>query len=157
MNDYTIKEYTNDWLVTTKNGKLTTEIRIPKSMCPTLQDLQTYLEQESIFWEVIMKNEKRKTTTSSAVKNRYNKKVYDSIIVRVPKEMAQAFKEKCAAEGISQAQIIKEAIRVFLETDWPHQEVIMEPIKVGQFLKWVLIELGILVAIGVIASLVVFR
>lgn len=33
----------------------------------------------------------------------------------------------------------------------------MEPIKVGDFLKWVLIELGILVAIGVIASLIIFR
>ena len=62
-----------------------------------------------------MENEKRKTKTSSEVKNRYNKKVYDSIIVRVPKEMAQAFKEKCAAEGIAQAQIIKEAITKFLE------------------------------------------
>ena len=61
-----------------------------------------------------MEKEKRKTTTSTTVKNRYNKKVYDSIIVRVPKEMAQAFKEKCAAEGISQAQIIKEAINKFL-------------------------------------------
>lgn len=28
--------------------------------------------------------EKRKTKTSSAVKNRYNNKVYGSIIVRVP-------------------------------------------------------------------------
>lgn len=37
--------------------------------------------------------EKRKTKTSSAVKNRYNSRVYGSIIVRVPKEMAEAFKE----------------------------------------------------------------
>ena len=64
-----------------------------------------------------MENEKRKTKTSSEVKNRYNKKVYDSIIVRVPKELAQAFKEKCAAEGIPQAQIIKEAITRFLERE----------------------------------------
>ena len=33
----------------------------------------------------------------------------------VPKEMAQAFKEKCAADGIAQAQIIKEAITKFSE------------------------------------------
>ena len=58
---------------------------------------------------------KRKTKTSSAVKNRYNAKVYDSIIVRVPKEMAQQFKEKCVLEGISQAQIIKKAIEEFLK------------------------------------------
>ena len=57
---------------------------------------------------------KRKTKTSSAVKNRYNAKVYDSIIVRVPKDVAAAFKAKCAAQGISQAQIIKAAIEKFL-------------------------------------------
>ena len=39
-----------------------------------------------------MEQQKRKTKTSSAVKNRYNSKVYDSIIVRVPKETAEAFK-----------------------------------------------------------------
>lgn len=59
--------------------------------------------------------DKRKTKTSTEVKNRYNKKVYDSIIVRVPKETAEAFKTKCAAEGIPQAQIIKKAIADFLE------------------------------------------
>ena len=57
---------------------------------------------------------KRKTKTSSAVKNRYNAKVYDSIIVRVPKEMAQKFKAKCASDGIPQAQIFKKAIEEFL-------------------------------------------
>lgn len=58
--------------------------------------------------------EKRKTKTSSAVKNRYNSRVYGSIIVRVPKEMAEAFKEKCAATGAAQAQVIKKAIEEFL-------------------------------------------
>lgn len=58
--------------------------------------------------------EPRKTKTSSAVKNRYNKKVYDSIIVRVPKETAAAFKAKCADEGIPQAQVLKKAIEEFL-------------------------------------------
>lgn len=62
-----------------------------------------------------MEQQKRKTKTSTAVKNRYNNKVYDSIIVRVPKETAQAFKEKCNTEGIPQAQIIKKAIADFLE------------------------------------------
>lgn len=57
---------------------------------------------------------KRKTKTSSAVKNRYNKKVYDSIIVRVPKEMGAAFKKKCAETGTPQAQVIKRAIEQFL-------------------------------------------
>ena len=58
---------------------------------------------------------KRKTVTSSAVKQRYNEKVYDNVSARVPKELAAAFKEKCAAEGISQAQIIKKAIEDFLK------------------------------------------
>ena len=58
--------------------------------------------------------EKRKTKTSTEVKARYNKKVYTQIVASVPKEMAAAFKEKCAAEGISQAQIIKRAIEEVL-------------------------------------------
>ena len=62
-----------------------------------------------------MAEEKRKTKTSSAVKQRYNEKVYDVISIRVPKELAAAFKEKCAAEGRSQAQIIKKAIEDFLD------------------------------------------
>lgn len=57
---------------------------------------------------------KRKTTTSTEVKNRYLKKAYDQIIIRVPKDTASAFKEKCKAEGISQAEILKDAINEFL-------------------------------------------
>ena len=58
--------------------------------------------------------EKRKTKTSTEVKTRYNQKNYDVIAVRVPKEAAEAFKAKCAAEGIPQAQIIKKAIEDFI-------------------------------------------
>ncbi len=61
-----------------------------------------------------MSEQKRKTKTSSAVKNRYNSKVYDSIIVSVLKEMAAAFKAKCVAENIPQAQVIKRVIEEFL-------------------------------------------
>ena len=60
--------------------------------------------------------EKRKTKTSSTVKNRYNNKVYTPILVRVPKEMAARFKEKCAETGVSQAQIVKQAIEQFLDS-----------------------------------------
>ena len=63
-----------------------------------------------------METEKRKTRTSTAVKNRYNQKVYDQIAIKVPKELATAFKEKCAAEGVPQAQIIKKAIEEFLNS-----------------------------------------
>lgn len=61
-----------------------------------------------------MADGKRKTTTSSEVKRRYNQKTYGSVTAYVPKEMAEAFKAKCAAEGIPQAQIIKRAIEAFL-------------------------------------------
>ncbi len=56
---------------------------------------------------------KRKTKTSSAVKNRYNSKVYDRITACIPKELAAAFKEKCAVKGIPQSQIIRKAIDDF--------------------------------------------
>ena len=58
---------------------------------------------------------KRKTKTSTEVKARYNKKAYDIVSVRVPKEMAEAFKAKCIAEDIPQAQIVKQAIEEFLQ------------------------------------------
>lgn len=61
-----------------------------------------------------MTETKRKTHTSTAVKQRYNKKAYDNIAVRVPKEMAAAFKAKCLETGIPQAQVIKAAIEKFL-------------------------------------------
>ena len=54
-----------------------------------------------------MEESKRKTKTSTAVKSRYNQKAYDVISVRVPKDLAAAFREKCDAEGAVQAQINK--------------------------------------------------
>ena len=62
-----------------------------------------------------MEEKKRKTKTSTEVKNRYNSKVYDQLSFKLPKELVAAFKEKCAAEGISQAQIIKKAIEDYLK------------------------------------------
>ncbi len=57
---------------------------------------------------------KRKTKTSSEVKNRYNKKVYDSVSIRVPKDLAEQFKAKCAEQGVSQAQVLKKAMENFI-------------------------------------------
>lgn len=57
---------------------------------------------------------KRRTKTSTEVKQRYNEKTYDVISIRVPKDTAEAFKKKCVAEGVPQAQIIKQAINEFL-------------------------------------------
>lgn len=57
----------------------------------------------------------RKSRTSTEVKTRYNNKTYDVISVRVPKEMAAAFKQKCSETGIPQAQIVKKAIAGFLD------------------------------------------
>ena len=53
--------------------------------------------------------------TSSTVKDRYNAKVYDKICVRVPKDMAAALREKCAATNTPIAQIVKSAIQSFLD------------------------------------------
>ena len=57
---------------------------------------------------------KRKTHTSTDVKRRYNEKMYDRIGLSVPKELAAAFKAKCAEEGVSQAQVLKRAIEAYL-------------------------------------------
>ncbi len=57
---------------------------------------------------------KRKTHTSTEVKARYNKKVYTAVGYQLPKDLVAAFKEKCKETGVSQAQIIKEAMERFL-------------------------------------------
>lgn len=63
---------------------------------------------------VIMQNEetkpKRKTHTSSAVKNRYNSKTYDKITIAVKKEKAAAYKAKCAELGITLSEPLHKAI-----------------------------------------------
>ena len=61
--------------------------------------------------------ETRKTKTSSAVKNRYNAKVYGQIAIKIPKDTVGAFKEKCAEKGVSQASVLTEAIKAFLAQD----------------------------------------
>lgn len=61
--------------------------------------------------------EKRKTTTSTEVKRRYNSKVYSKIQAELPKETVAAFRAKCAELGVSQASILLEAIENFLRGD----------------------------------------
>lgn len=56
--------------------------------------------------------------TSSAVKDRYNAKAYDSICVRVPKDMAKAFRAKCTTHGTPIAQVIKSAIQSYLDSTY---------------------------------------
>lgn len=59
--------------------------------------------------------QKRKTTTSSEVKRRYNNKVYSTIKAELPKELVAEFKELCKAKGVSQASVIKNSITEFIK------------------------------------------
>lgn len=61
-----------------------------------------------------MEETKRKTHTSSAVKQRYNDKVYGKVSVALPKDLVARFKAKCITDGVSQAQIVKQAIEAYL-------------------------------------------
>lgn len=82
-----------------------------RNQCDSFYHFFDYQHQ---WEEKEMTDTKRKTKTSSAVKQRYNEKVYDIVSARVPKDLAAAFREKCMTSGISQAQIIKNAIEAFL-------------------------------------------
>jgi predicted DNA-binding protein len=53
--------------------------------------------------------------TSTQVKNRWNAEHYSRISVSIPKEDGEKFKEKCQEAGVTQAEILKEAIYKFLE------------------------------------------
>lgn len=62
-----------------------------------------------------MPEEKRKTKTSSAVKRKYNNKVYSAIRVELPKDLVAEFKERCKTNGVSQASVIRAAIEKYIE------------------------------------------
>lgn len=57
----------------------------------------------------------RKTTTSAAVKRRYNDRVYSKIQAELPKDIVTAFRAKCTERGVSQASVILAGIERFLE------------------------------------------
>lgn len=61
-----------------------------------------------------MPEEKRKNSTSSEVKRRYNNKVYSRIVAELPKELVAKFKATCKERGVSQASVLKKAIEEFL-------------------------------------------
>lgn len=65
--------------------------------------------------DIKMAEEKRKTHTSSEVKRRYNNKVYSQVAIQAPKELVADFKEACKAAGISQSQVLKEAMQAFID------------------------------------------
>lgn len=61
--------------------------------------------------------DKRKTHTSTEVKRRYNEKVYSRITFSAPKDLVAEFKEKCAKAGVSQAQVLKDAMQEFIDNN----------------------------------------
>lgn len=55
--------------------------------------------------------------TKSYIKDRYNRKTYGVLSVRIRKETLAAFKEKCGQEGISQASVVKKAVEEFIKSE----------------------------------------
>lgn len=55
-------------------------------------------------------------STSSKVKDRYNKKTYDQIIVRLPKGMKNQLKEKCMKNGDSMNSVFVKSAIDYLKT-----------------------------------------
>ncbi len=60
-------------------------------------------------------NAKRKTHTSSATKNRYNKKVYTRARADLPKDLVSKFKETVAANGTTTAAVLRKAVEKYIE------------------------------------------
>ena len=60
-------------------------------------------------------NEK-KSSTSTDVKRRYNEKVYAKITFSAPKYLVAEFKEVCYNNGISQAQVFKDAMQKIINS-----------------------------------------
>ena len=57
---------------------------------------------------------KRKTTTSTEVKRRWNEANYTRLTVYLPKAQAEEYRMKCDRMGLSLSDIPKEAINDFL-------------------------------------------
>lgn len=55
-----------------------------------------------------------KTKTSTAVKRKYNNKVYSQVKFELPKELVAAFKKACIERGVSQASVIRKAMEQFV-------------------------------------------
>ncbi|MCM1059108.1 MAG: hypothetical protein NC452_02315 [Eubacterium sp.] len=64
---------------------------------------------------VSVEKPKRKTHTSTAVKRRYNNKVYSRIHADLPKELVVAFKEKIADNETTVAAVLREAMERYIE------------------------------------------
>ena len=62
-----------------------------------------------------MENEKRKTRTSAAVKNRYNEKAYDRINFVVPKGEKDRIKAAAEKRGESVNSLINRAVKAEIE------------------------------------------
>lgn len=60
--------------------------------------------------------EKRKTHTSTAVKRRYNKKVYRTITIQLKKELVGEWEEAIKEDEISKAEFVRRAITQYLES-----------------------------------------
>ncbi|MBQ2175326.1 MAG: hypothetical protein II453_09765 [Alphaproteobacteria bacterium] len=61
--------------------------------------------------------DEKKRTTSTAVKNRYNKKTYTQISVSVKKDIAERYKAKCKADGITISEPLHKAINAYIGED----------------------------------------
>lgn len=55
--------------------------------------------------------------TSTAVKYRYNRKMYTQIGCLLPKQLVADFKARCKENNDTQAQIIRKAIEDYLKPD----------------------------------------
>ena len=62
--------------------------------------------------------------TSSTVKNRWNRKNYDSVLVMLPKGMKERLKAACEKDGISMNSIFVKAAKNYGRSDLPHSLLI---------------------------------
>lgn len=59
---------------------------------------------------------KKKHHTSTAVKLRYNRKMYSQISCLLPKQLVADFKATCKEHGDPQAQVIRRALEEYIKS-----------------------------------------
>ena len=60
--------------------------------------------------------------TSWQVKDKYDKKAYSRITLKLKKELVAAFDEKIASEGTTRTEVLRNAIKEYLKEQEQEQE-----------------------------------
>lgn len=100
------------------DGKVKLSYELSKNEFANQNEVETYFRATDIWYSVEDDMADRKSTTSTAVKARYNNKVYDVISVRVPKKWLQHSNWSVPKQELHRHRLSKMQYKDFLNESW---------------------------------------